>query len=113
PYFPADIPSCPKCESDYGSIQHCAAAAPVLQNFSMIIFNPGAFIDVIQCACTETFQSVFPQCVDCFQQTNQTDVINTDDLPSVVAGMKQVCALESALLGNVSGANSATSAAAT
>jgi len=30
------------------------------------------FIDVIQCACTDTFQSAYPQCVDCFTQTNQT-----------------------------------------
>ncbi len=31
---------------------------------AQIIFNPGAFVDVIQCSCTETFQAVFPQCVD-------------------------------------------------
>jgi len=29
-----------------------------------IIFNPGAFIDIIKCACTDTFQSAYPQCAD-------------------------------------------------
>lgn len=29
-----------------------------------VIANPGAFISVIKCSCTDTFQSVFPQCVD-------------------------------------------------
>uniref|UniRef100_A0A8H7XML5 Uncharacterized protein n=1 Tax=Psilocybe cubensis TaxID=181762 RepID=A0A8H7XML5_PSICU len=68
-----------------------------------IIFNPGAFIDVIRCACADTFKSVFPQCVDCFIQTNQTDVLDTSDLPSLVGSIRQICSLESALLGNVSG----------
>jgi hypothetical protein len=31
---------------------------------AQIIYNPGAFIDVIQCSCTETFSAAFPQCVD-------------------------------------------------
>ncbi|EPQ55926.1 hypothetical protein GLOTRDRAFT_76143 [Gloeophyllum trabeum ATCC 11539] len=102
PYFPADPTSCPICEAQYSQISSCAQAAPVLANFTMVIFNPGAFIDVIKCACTDTFQSVFPQCVDCFTKTNQTDVLNTPDLPAVVSGMRNVCALESTLLGNVS-----------
>ncbi|PBK85696.1 hypothetical protein ARMGADRAFT_999456 [Armillaria gallica] len=105
PYFPDSPASCPICEQNYASIQNCAEAAPVLANFSMIIFNPGAFVDVIQCACTETFQSVFPQCVDCFQATNQTDVLEGNDLPSIVSGMRKICALESTLLGNVSESN--------
>ncbi|TFK48201.1 hypothetical protein OE88DRAFT_556213 [Heliocybe sulcata] len=108
PYFPSDPPSCPICEANYSQISSCAQAAPVLANFSMIIFNPGAFVDVIKCACTDTFQSVFPQCVDCFTQTNQTDVLNTPDLPSVVSGMRNVCALASTLLGNVSGVDGET-----
>lgn len=37
-----------------------------------MLFDPTKFIDVIQCACTDTFQSAYPQCVDCFSQTNQT-----------------------------------------
>ncbi|KAF9031078.1 hypothetical protein BDZ89DRAFT_1037645 [Hymenopellis radicata] len=112
PYFPDTPASCPICSANYANIQNCAEAAPVLANFSMvcallvaIIFNPGAFVNVIQCSCTETFQAVFPQCVECFQATNQTDVLSTNDLPSVVAGMKQICALESTLLGNVASAN--------
>ncbi|PBK69361.1 hypothetical protein ARMSODRAFT_886342, partial [Armillaria solidipes] len=97
---------------NYASIQNCAEAAPVLANFSMIIFNPGAFVDVIQCACTETFQSVFPQCVDCFQATNQTDILEGNDLPSIVSGMRKICALESTLLGNVSESNGEVTASA-
>ncbi|CAL1698260.1 unnamed protein product [Somion occarium] len=102
PFFPDQPPSCPICAQNYPSINSCAQAAPVLANFSMIIFNPGAFIDVIKCACTDTFQSAFPQCADCFIQTNQSDVLNTPDLPGIVSGMRQICALESTLLGNVS-----------
>ncbi|KAF8154207.1 hypothetical protein B0H34DRAFT_720852 [Crassisporium funariophilum] len=105
PVFPDSPASCPICAKDYSSINNCAQAAPVLANFSMIIFNPGAFIDIIQCACTETFQSVFPQCVDCFIQTDQQDVLNTPNLPSIVDGMRKICALASTLLGNVSGVN--------
>ncbi|KAK0189431.1 hypothetical protein F5146DRAFT_982000 [Armillaria mellea] len=105
PYFPDSPASCPICAQNYSSIQNCAAAAPVLANFSMIIFNPGAFVDVIKCACTETFQSVFPQCVDCFQETNQTDVLPGNNLPSIISGMRNICALESTLLGNVSKAD--------
>ncbi|KAI0072305.1 hypothetical protein K474DRAFT_1605370 [Panus rudis PR-1116 ss-1] len=98
PFFPDQPPSCPICAQSYP----CAQAAPVLANFSMVIFNPGAFIDVIKCACTDTFQSAFPQCVDCFIKTNQSDVLNTPDLPGIVNGMRQICAIESTLLGNVS-----------
>lgn len=105
PTFPPDPPSCPICQQNYDKISNCAQAAPVLANFSSIIFNPGAFINVIQCACTETFQSVFPQCVDCFVRTNQTQVLNSPDLPSVVTGMRQVCALSSTLLGGVASVN--------
>ncbi|KAJ3798453.1 hypothetical protein GGU11DRAFT_780950 [Lentinula aff. detonsa] len=118
PTFPSSPASCPICEANYSSIQNCAEASPVLANFTtvgsyhppqklcaerlshQIIFNPGAFINVIQCSCTETFQSVFPQCVDCFEQTNQTDVLGAPDLPSVLQGMRNICALESTLLGS-------------
>jgi len=105
PFFPDTPSSCPKCAQDYGNINSCAEAAPVLTNFSMIIFNPGAFIDVIKCACTDTFQAVFPQCVDCFTRTNQSQVLNTPNLPAVVDGMRKVCAIASTLLGNVSVSN--------
>ncbi|PPQ80340.1 hypothetical protein CVT25_003623 [Psilocybe cyanescens] len=105
PTFPDSPPSCPICAKGYSSIQGCAQAAPVLANFSMIIFNPGAFVDVIKCACADTFNSVFPQCVDCFIQTNQTDVLDTSDLPDLVGSIRRICSLESTLLGNVSGAD--------
>jgi len=107
PVFPDSPPSCPICQQGYPSIQSCAQAAPVLANFTMIIFNPGAFIDVIKCACGDTFQSVFPQCVDCFTQTGQQDVISTSNLPGLVGSIKNICGIESTLLGNVSAVNSA------
>ncbi|TFK71202.1 hypothetical protein BDN72DRAFT_749567, partial [Pluteus cervinus] len=102
PNFPDSPPSCPICAQNYADIDGCAQACPVLANFSMVIFNPGAFIDVIRCACTDTFKAVFPQCVDCFIQTNQTDVIETDNLPAVLSGVQKICSLGSAVFGNVS-----------
>jgi hypothetical protein len=71
-------------------------------NSPQVIFNPGAFIDVIKCACVDTFQSVFPQCVDCFIQTGQENVLNSPNLPAVVDGMRKVCGVASTLMGNVS-----------
>ncbi|KAL1746587.1 hypothetical protein HDZ31DRAFT_72770 [Schizophyllum fasciatum] len=85
PYFPDDPKSCGICQK--------------------IIFNPGAFVDVIRCACADTFKSVFPQCADCFVKTNQSNVLDAPNLPDVVDGMRKVCALSSALLGNVSSTN--------
>ncbi|KAH9920834.1 WD40 repeat-like protein [Epithele typhae] len=107
PTFPSDNPSCPICEASYSSISSCAQAAPVLENFTLILFNPSAFIDIIQCACTDTFQSAYPQCVDCFIQTNQTQFLDADanELPSIVSGMRSVCALASTLLGGVASAD--------
>jgi hypothetical protein len=44
PYFPPDPPSCPLCAADYPNIEHCAAACPVLANFSMVSpLSGGAF----------------------------------------------------------------------
>jgi len=108
PVFPDAPPSCPICAQNYDGISSCAQAAPVLANFTSVLFNPGAFIDVIKCACTDTFQSAFPQCVDCFEKTNQTDVLNSPDLPSVVNGLRQVCAVASSIFGNVSDSNGET-----
>ncbi|KAI0339134.1 hypothetical protein BDW22DRAFT_1336833 [Trametopsis cervina] len=104
PVFPDQPPSCPICAQNYDGLSSCAQAAPVLANFSMILFNPGAFIDVIKCACTDTFQSAYPQCVDCFIQTNQTAFLDADtqELPSVLQGLHSVCAVASTLIGNVS-----------
>ncbi|TCD67734.1 hypothetical protein EIP91_011976 [Steccherinum ochraceum] len=112
PVFPDQPTSCPICAQNYPNINSCAQAAPVLANVSEILFNPGAFIDVIKCACTDTFQSAFPQCVDCFTKTNQTDVLNTPDLPSILSGLRSICALESSLIGNVSNTNGETTPSA-
>jgi len=107
PSFPEYPPSCPICEKDYWNINSCAQACPILANMSMVIFNPGAFVDVMRCSCTDTFRSAFPQCVDCFGRTNQTWVLGDDDsLPSVVNNLRDVCALASTILGHVASANS-------
>ncbi|KAI5119264.1 hypothetical protein M0805_007267 [Coniferiporia weirii] len=104
PSFPSSPASCPICAQNYANINSCAAAAPVLANFTNVIFNPGAFIDVIECACTDTFQSAYPQCVDCFTKTNQTSFLSApaSSLPGILSGIQKVCALESTLIGNVS-----------
>jgi len=108
PYFPDTPASCPICAKDYDSIRSCAEAAPVFENFTNVIFNPGAFYDTIKCACADTFKAVFPQCVNCFIATGQENVIMGHDLPSVVEGIRQVCAFSSSLLGNVTATNNAT-----
>jgi len=108
PYFPDTPASCPICASGYPSISTCAEAAPVLANFSSVIFNPGAFISVIKCSCTNTFQYVFPQCADCFEKTNQTAVLDTPDLPSLVSNIRQLCSFASSILGNASNADGET-----
>jgi len=108
PYFPDTPASCPICAKGYPSINSCAQAAPVLANLTTVIFNPGAFISVIKCACTDTFQSTFPQCADCFELTNQTAVLDTPNLPSLVNNIRQLCASESSILGNASNSDGET-----
>ncbi|CAE6462131.1 unnamed protein product [Rhizoctonia solani] len=111
PYFPVYPPSCPKCQVDFDNINSCADASAALTDPQSIILNPVGFYDLIKCACTDTFQSAFPQCVHCFIQTNQTSVIDADitpnssELPAIVTGMRQVCALSSTLLGGVASAD--------
>ncbi|GJE88965.1 hypothetical protein PsYK624_050530 [Phanerochaete sordida] len=105
PDFPADPPSCPLCAQGFPGIDSCAQAAPVFANLSMILFNPGAFIDVIRCACTDTFQSTYPQCVDCFTKTDQTQYLNTTDAPAVISGIRSGCTLLSAFIGNAPSAD--------
>ncbi|KAG8740663.1 hypothetical protein FRC10_004073 [Ceratobasidium sp. 414] len=80
-----------------------------------IILDPVGFYDLIKCSCTDTFQSAFPQCVDCFVQTNQTTVLDTGthDLPSIVNGMRQICSLASVLLGGAAAANSQVASSST
>lgn len=54
------------------------------------MFNPLEFLSVINCACADTFQSAYPQCVDCFEHTNQTVFLepeNGANLSSVITGM--------------------------
>lgn len=105
PYFPDQPPSCQLCAQAWPSIDSCCDAAPLFENFTSIILNPVPFIDLIECACTDTFKSAFPQCVDCFQMTNQTDVLQSDDLPGVISGMRTVCGMMSTLIGSVASTN--------
>ncbi|KAI9450125.1 hypothetical protein F5148DRAFT_1337971, partial [Russula earlei] len=86
PYFPDTPTSCPMCEQGYASINTCTQTAPILAKISSLFFNPGGFINVIKCSCTDTFQSVFPQCADCFETTNQTVVLDMPDLPGALVG---------------------------
>lgn len=109
PEFPVSIPSCPKCEAHYSSLSSCMGAASVFANSTSILNNPTAYIDVIRCACTDTFQAVFPQCVDCFQATNQSVYLGTDPqatgASNLIGNIRQVCGFASALLGGVATAN--------
>jgi len=107
PTWPASPPSCYICEASYPEINSCAQAAVIFANVSLILYNPASFITTIECACTDTFQSAYPQCVDCFEQTNQTDFLNAnmDQIPSIVQGIRQICALGSTLFGGVVATN--------
>ena len=42
-----------------------------------------------------------------FIQTGQQDILNSSSLPGIVDGMRKICGLGSAVLGNVSGVNGA------
>ncbi|KZV84654.1 hypothetical protein EXIGLDRAFT_654787 [Exidia glandulosa HHB12029] len=107
PVFPSSPPSCWICQPDYAKINSCALAATVFQNVSSVMLNPGRFITTIECACTDTFQSAYPQCADCFIQTNQTQFLgsNMEDVPDIVSGIRQICALASVILGHPVSAN--------
>lgn len=108
-YFPDSPPSCQLCERDYENINSCANASVVFANISAILWNPLYFIDVIQCACADTFQSAYPQCVDCFTQTNQTGFLvpeNGANMSTIVTNIRSICALGSSIFGHVASANS-------
>lgn len=109
PSFPSSIPSCPKCESQYSSLSSCMGASSAFANATSIFNNPIAYINAIKCACTDTFQSVYPQCLDCFQRTDQCYYLGTDSqgtgAGNVISNMRSICGLGSALLGGVASAN--------
>lgn len=108
PTFPDSPPSCQLCERDYDQIGSCANASVVFSNVAAILFSPSHFIDVIQCACTDTFQSAYPQCADCFTLTGQTHYLvpQEENLGEIVTGMREICAIASVLLGGVAATNS-------
>ena len=43
PQFPDQPPSCPICAQNFDSIDSCAQAAPVLQNFTMVSQSPWSY----------------------------------------------------------------------
>ncbi|GAA5933884.1 hypothetical protein JCM3775_000314 [Rhodotorula graminis] len=111
PYFPTDIPSCVACEPQWSGISSCAKAASAFEDWKNTLYNPLSFIDAIKCSCTDTFSSAFPQCVDCFVQTNQCEqYLGVPSLEanasSVLDGVREVCGLGSALLGGVAASQS-------
>jgi len=108
-YFPDYPPSCQICKQNYDNIDSCANASVVFANISEILYSPLSFFEVIQCACADTFQSAYPQCVDCFEQTNQTAFLepsNGANLSTIVTNIRSICALGSAVFGGVASANS-------
>ncbi|KAJ7092480.1 hypothetical protein B0H15DRAFT_175437 [Mycena belliarum] len=99
PQFPSSPPSCGPCQQNYQAIKLCVSVVPVMANFSSVISNPGSFINVISCACSEPFKSTFPQCIDCFQKTGQEALLNMPNPDAVIDGTNKVCALEAAIFG--------------
>ncbi|GAA6024047.1 hypothetical protein JCM10207_004503 [Rhodosporidiobolus poonsookiae] len=101
PYFPSEIASCVVCQPEWSSISSCAESAPAFQ----MIYNPLSFVAAIKCACTDTFSSAYPQCVDCFVQTNQCEeylgVPSLEGASSILDGVRNVCGFGSALFGGV------------
>jgi len=109
PTFPAQYPSCQKCQAQYSSISSCMEASSVFANTTSIFNDPISYIAVIKCACTDTFQAVYPQCVDCFQHTDQCWYLGTDPQGTgagqLTTNIRQICGFGSALLGGVAASN--------
>lgn len=133
PTFPSQYISCDKCSANYSSLSSCMEASSVFENATSIFNNPWSYISVIKCACTDTFQAVYPQCLECFQLTDQcqylgerypdcivsydwswlTDSISsppgTDPVgtgaPAIVTNLRSICAFGSSLLGHAQSAN--------
>ncbi|BGP43257.1 hypothetical protein JCM10450v2_007402 [Rhodotorula kratochvilovae] len=116
PYFPPEIPSCVACQPEWSGISSCASAAPAFEarfrlNWINMLWNPIAFVDAIKCSCTDTFSSAFPQCLDCFVQTNQCEeYLGVPSLEAntstILDGIRNVCGIGSALLGGVAASQS-------
>lgn len=67
PTFPSQYTSCQKCEPEYPKISSCAMASSAFQNGTTIFSDPTKYYSIIKCACADTFQAAYPQCLDCFQ----------------------------------------------
>ncbi|TNY19502.1 hypothetical protein DMC30DRAFT_442605 [Rhodotorula diobovata] len=111
PYFPAGIPSCVACEPEWSGISSCANAAPAFEDWKSMLFNPISFVDAIKCSCTDTFSSAFPQCLDCFVQTNQCEeYLGVPSLEAntstILDGIRSICALGSGIFGGVAASQS-------
>lgn len=51
-----------------------------------MIYNPAAWYAVIKCGCADTFQSAYPQCVDCFVQVS---IFPESDVPRSLFNLNQ------------------------
>jgi len=102
PYFDPNIPSCVACEKDYPSIDSCTKSSEIFQNFSLVMFDPQQFVSAISCACTDTFLSVYPLCIECFRRTGQPNTLLNTEVPPAVDTIRTTCQTMSAISGNAS-----------
>ncbi|RIA94791.1 hypothetical protein C1645_817489 [Glomus cerebriforme] len=102
PYFDPNIPSCVQCEKEYPSIDSCTKSCEIFQNASLALFDPQQIIDSIRCACTDTFLSVYPLCIECFRRTGQSNTLLNTEVPPAVDTIRSVCQTTSAIAGNAS-----------
>jgi hypothetical protein len=107
-HFPDYPPSCQICEPHFSEINACANASVIFADVQSILVSPLSFLGEITCACSSTFQYYFPQCVDCFELTNQTVYIepSNGNMSSIVQGVHDICALGSVIFGGVASVNS-------
>ncbi|KAF8192801.1 hypothetical protein K438DRAFT_1829691 [Mycena galopus ATCC 62051] len=94
PDFPSSPASCGQCAQNYSSIELCMTVVSSVVNFSTIIDNPGSFTDILTCGCSPTFNVTFPECLDCFESTNQTALFGIDDPADTLTGLTKVCDFE-------------------
>lgn len=88
-------------------------ASAVFENATNIFNSPLKYIDVLKCSCTDTFQAVYPQCLDCFQRTGQCQYLGTDPkgtgAPAIVGNLRNICGFASGILGGAEKANNPSS----
>jgi hypothetical protein len=91
PYFDPSIPSCVACEKDYGKLNSCSASWQTFRSLSDAIMNPVGFIDVVKCACGDSFRRVYSLCIECFAKTGQTNTVFNTNVPPSVEDIRSMC----------------------